>query len=53
MYIHVWQPQVEIKHYSVVYFNRVAVFEALQRRTPVKGGAHTHSVYMHEYLISQ
>ena len=31
---------VEIEDYSVVYFNRIAVFEALYRWTFVKGGAH-------------
>ena len=27
--IHLWQSRVEIKHYSVAYFNHVTVFEAL------------------------
>ena len=36
-----WQSQVEIEHYSVVYFDRIAAFEALLRRTSVKGGADT------------
>ena len=26
---HMWQSQVEIKHYSVVYFTRIAAFEVL------------------------
>ena len=26
---HVWQSRVEIEHYSVAYFNRIAAFEAL------------------------
>ena len=38
---YMWQSRVEIKHYSVAYFARIAVFEALQRGTSVKGGAHT------------
>ena len=39
-----WQSQVEIEHYSFAYFDRIAAFEALQRRTSVKGGAHTRCV---------
>ena len=39
-----WQSRVEIEHYSIAYFDRIAAFEALQRRTSVKGGAHTHRV---------
>ena len=27
--IHVWQSRVEIEHYSVAYFARIAAFEAL------------------------
>ena len=27
--IHVWQSRVEIEHYSVAYFDRIAAFEAL------------------------
>ena len=26
---HVWQSRVEIEHYSVAYFDRIAAFEAL------------------------
>ena len=33
-----WQSQVEIKHYSVAYFNCISAFAALQHRTSVKGG---------------
>ena len=36
-----WQSRVEIKGYSVVYFDRIAVFEAPYRWTSVNGGAHT------------
>jgi len=36
-----WQSWVEIEHYSVAYFYCTTVFEALQHRTSVKGGAHT------------
>ena len=34
-----WQSRVEIKGYSVMYFDHIAVFEALYRWTSVKGGA--------------
>ena len=44
-----WQSRVEIKHYSVAYFNHTAAFEALERRTSVKGGAHTH--YVNTYHV--
>ena len=27
--IYMWQSQVEIKHYSVAYFNRIIAFEVL------------------------
>ena len=33
-----------IEHYFVAYFDHVAVFKALQCRTSVKGGVHTHCV---------
>ena len=35
-----WQSHVEIEGYSVVYFNRIAMFEALYHWTSIKGGAH-------------
>ena len=41
---HMWQSRVEIKHYSVAYFDCGTAFEVLQRGTSVKGGAHTHWV---------
>ena len=41
---YMWQSRVEIKDYSVVYFDRIAVFEMLYCRTSVKGGAHTRFV---------
>ena len=28
-YVHMWQSRVEIEHYSVAYFARVAAFKAL------------------------
>ena len=39
-----WQSGVEIKHYSVAYFDCITAFEVLQRRTSVKGGAHMRCV---------
>ena len=33
-----WQSWVEIEHYSVVHFNYITAFQALQHRTFVKGG---------------
>ena len=38
------QSRVEIKHYSIAYFNCVSVFKVLEHRTLVVGGAHTHCV---------
>ena len=38
---YVWQSRVEIKHYSVAYFDHFAEFEVLKCRTSVKGGAQT------------
>ena len=35
-----WQSRVEIKGYSVMYFDRIAVFEAPYHWTSVKDGAH-------------
>ena len=29
MYLYMWQSRVEIEHYSVAYFDRIAAFEAL------------------------
>ena len=39
-----WQSYVEIKDYSVIYFNRVTAFKALYHRTSIKGEAHMHFV---------
>ena len=39
-----WQSCVEIKGYSVAYFDHIAVFEAPYRWTSVKGGAYMHFV---------
>ena len=38
---YLWQSRVEIEHYSVAYFDRITVFEALKHRTSGKGGART------------
>ena len=38
---HMWQSRVEIKGYSVVYFDQIAGFEEPYQWTFVKGGAHT------------
>ena len=43
--LYMWQCQVEIKHYSIAYFDRITVFEALQSRTSVGLGL-VHAVYM-------
>ena len=40
-YLYMWQSHVKIEGYSVVNFDRIAVFEAPYRLTSVKGGAHT------------
>ena len=34
---HIWQSWVEIKHYSIAYFDCITTFKALWRRTSVKG----------------
>ena len=39
-----WQPRVEIEHYSVAYFDCITAFEALKCSTSIKGRAHTHYV---------
>ena len=36
-----WQSQVEIEHYSIVYFNCAGAFQVLKRTTSIKGRAHT------------
>ena len=39
-----WQSRVEIEGYSIVYFDRIAVFEAPYLWTSLKGAAHTYLV---------
>ena len=46
MFEHLWQFQVEVEYYSVVYFDCVTVFEAMLHKTSVKGGAHLHRIDM-------
>ena len=38
------QSHVEIEHYFVVYFDRIAAFKTLKRKTSVKGGTHMHYI---------
>ena len=50
-----WQSQVEIQHYSVVYFNCITAFEVLYHRTSIKGGADmrcVNVVSIHEFTQS-
>ena len=35
--------RVEIKHYSVMQFDCITMFEALQCKTSIKGRAHMHN----------
>ena len=42
-----WQSQVEIEHYSVAYFARIAVFKALLHGASVKGWAHALGKLIH------
>ena len=44
MYVCVYTSVAVPGHYSVAYFDRTIVFEALQCRTSVKGGANRHCV---------
>ena len=37
--MYVWQSRVEIKHYSVAYFDHVTILQVLKHRTLVKGKA--------------
>ena len=49
---YMWQSQVEIKHYSIAYFDHVTVLQVLKCKTSVKGGAHTccvNVVSIHEF----
>ena len=48
--IHLWQSQVEIKHYSVVYFNRVTVFKALKHKSSVNSLQINDAFQRHEYI---
>ena len=41
-YTNIMQSCVEIEGYSVTYFDRIAVFNALYCWTSIRGGAHMH-----------
>ena len=41
---HIWQSHVEIKGYSVTYFDRITAFEVPYCWASIKGGAHTRFV---------
>ena len=41
---YMWQSRVEIKDYSVAYFNCIVAFKTLYHWTSVKGGAHMHFI---------
>ena len=38
--IHMWQSLVEVKHYSIAYFDCITTFKVLWHRTSVKDGVH-------------
>ena len=44
IHMYMWQSRVEIKHYSVAYFDHITAFKVLYRSTSIKGGAHTRYV---------
>ena len=44
-----WQSHVEIKYYSVAYFDCVTAFEVPYLRTSIKGGAQTRCVNAAEF----
>ena len=41
---YMWQSRVEIKYYSVAYFDRITAFKAPYRWISVKGGAHNYAL---------
>ena len=45
-----WQPRVEIEHYSVAHFDHVKVFEVCSAEIPFRLGLIICAVYMHQYL---
>jgi hypothetical protein len=45
LFIHSWQSHVEIRYYSVVYFEHITVFKALYLRTSIESGAQTRCLY--------
>ena len=36
--VHVWQSQIEIKYYSIVYFERITEFVTLFTEVPLRVG---------------
>ena len=38
--LHMWQSQIGIEYYSVVYFEHITKFDTLKRWASTKGGAH-------------
>ena len=46
-----WQSRIEIKHYSIAYFNRVAAFKGYSAKFPLRVGlvcaVLTFQVFMH------
>ena len=46
-----WQCRVEIEHYSVAYFNRIIMFEALSSVLPLRVGI-IHAAKLHECIVS-
>ena len=50
---YMWQSLVETEGYSVMYFDRIVVFEEPYHCTSVTGGAHTHCLHsldIHIYI---
>ena len=50
--IQLWQSRVEIKGYSVAYFDCIVAFEVPHRWTSVKGGAHMRFVDSWDILVA-
>ena len=44
-----WQSQIEIEYYSVVYFERITEFDALEHYASMEGGAHMHFIDVHAF----
>ena len=48
-FVHMWQSCVEVKDYSVAYFDHITALEASYCWTSVKGGAYIHLVNLFIY----